>query len=352
MHGRPCSGAGCDEDLIRVPKETRNKGRVTAGQRDAEQVPRYAGHRDADKFRVTKKHMNKPESRLSNSSLIAAAVIVVVLGVVYWSSMRMLVRVWDEPDYSHGYLVPFFAAFLLFLRRDMIQLDNQRGVVLGAILVFTSALFFVAAGVLGFKLIGAFSLIPAIAGIVLMIGGWSMLRWSWPVIVFLIFMIPLPMSLETMATQPLRRIGTIASTYILQTAGLKAIAEGNVIQLSEQPIGVAEACSGLRMMMTSLALAFGLVFIIQRPWWERALIVVSAVPIAIITNVIRIVVTGFCYEFLSSDAAEHVFHNLAGYFMPPIALGLLWLEMEILSRLTIERGSGPTLLSPVAKPAQ
>ena len=149
--------------------------------------------------------------------------------------MRLLVDIWDTPDYSHGYLVPFFAAFLLWVRRDMIAVDNRGGAWLGAVLIFLSALFFVAAGVLGFKLIGAFSLIPAVAGIVLMVGGWSMFRWSWPAIVFLVFMIPLPMSLETMATQPLRRIGTYASTYILQTIGLPAIAEGNVILLSARP---------------------------------------------------------------------------------------------------------------------
>lgn len=294
--------------------------------------------------------MNKPNS--SSTSFLPAVAIVAVLTVVYWSSMRMLLHFWDTPDYSHGYLVPPFAAFLLWVRRDLFSMDNQGGAWLGAILIFASALFFVAAGVLGFASIGAFSLIPAIAGIVLMMGGWGMLRWSWPAILFLVFMIPLPVAIETMATQPLRRVGTMASTYILQTMGLPAIAEGNVIQLSDQKIGVAEACSGLRMLMSSAALAFGLAFMINRPLWERGLIVLSALPIAIITNVIRIVVTGICYEYFSAEAAEHFFHDLAGYFMMPIALGLLWLEMEILSRLTIERTASPTLLGPVAKPAR
>ncbi len=292
------------------------------------------------------------QAKPSSASFLPAVAIVAVLTVVYWSSMRMLLSYWDTPDYSHGYLVPPFAAFLLWVRRDTFSMDNKGGAWLGAILIFASALFFVAAGVLGFKSIGAFSIIPAIAGIVLMAGGWAMLRWSWPAILFLIFMIPLPVAIETMATQPLRRVGTMASTYILQTMGLPAIAEGNVIQLSDQKIGVAEACSGLRMLMSSAALAFGLAFMINRPLWERALIVLSAVPIAIITNVIRIVVTGICYEYLSAETAEHFFHDLAGYFMMPIALGLLWLEMEILSRLTIERSASPTLLGPVAKPAR
>ena len=280
---------------------------------------------------------------------IPVAVIIIVLVLVYWQSMRMLTRVWQTPDYSHGYLVPAIAAFLLWIRRDLLTLENTRGSWWGVPLILTSALLYVGAEVLGFKLIGVFSLIPCLAGIVLLIGGWSMIRWSWPAIIFLGFMIPLPVSLETAATYPLRRIGTIASTYILQTVGLPAIAEGNVILLSEYEIGVAEACSGLRMLMTSGALAFGLAFIIKRPLWERVLIVLSAVPIALATNVLRIAITGLCFDLVGPELADKVFHVLAGWLMMPMAVGLLWLELAILSRLTIEPQEGPAMVGALAK---
>ncbi|MHB8973545.1 MAG: exosortase/archaeosortase family protein [Pirellulaceae bacterium] len=295
--------------------------------------------------------MTHNEARTRNSIVLATAVLVLVLVAVYWPSMRMLTTYWDTPDYSHGFLVPFFAGFLLWVRRDMFKLDDRRGSWVGAALILASALFFVAAGVLGIRLIGAFSLLPALAGIVLMVGGWSMFRWAWPAIVFLGFMIPLPVALETMATQPLRRIGTLASTYILQTVGLPAVAEGNVISLSDYEIGVAEACSGLRMLMTSGALAFGLAFLIQRPLWERVIIVLSAVPIALITNILRIAITGLCFEFAGKDLADHVFHNVAGWLMMPMAVGLLWLELAILSRLTIEPQRGPAMVGTLAKQA-
>lgn len=280
--------------------------------------------------------------------LVPAALIVIVLIAAYWQSMGMLTRFWQTPDYSHGYLVPAFAALLLWIRRDMLVLDRTRSSWWGALLIVLSAAFYLAAEVLGIKLIGAFSLLPCLAGIVLLIGGWPMLRWSWPAIVFLGFMIPLPVSLESAATQPLRRIGTIASTYILQTLGLRAVAEGNIITLSEYEIGVAEACSGLRMLMTSGALAFGLAFIIKRPVWERVVIVLSAVPIALATNVLRIVMTGLCYEFFNKEVAELVFHDVAGWLMMPMAVGLLWVEMVILSRLIIEPKQGPTLAGALA----
>ncbi len=274
--------------------------------------------------------------------------IVAVLALVYAHAFRILVRIWEQPDYSHGYLVPAFAAFLLWIRRDMIPRRELSGSWWGVTLIFLSALLYLTAGILGFNLIIAFAVIPCVAGIVLLLGGWPLMRWSWPAIFFLVFMIPLPVALETMARIPLQRIGAIASTYILQTLGLPAVAEGNVIQLSDYPIGVAEACSGLRMLMTSAALTFGLAFVLQRPLWERLVILVSAVPIALITNIMRITVTGLCFEYFGQEVAEKVFHDLAGLLMMPIAVGLLWLEIAILSRLTIEPEQGPAFAGALA----
>ena len=275
----------------------------------------------------------------------AVAAVLAIAAVVFWQPMSMLVRFWRRPDYSHGYLVPFFSVFLLWVRRDMLATVQWHGTWWGAVLIGLSALLYVASGVLGIALISAFSLIPALVGMVLLLGGWPLLQWSWPALAFLVFMIPLPTFAESMATVPLRRVGTLASTYALQTMGLPAVAEGNVIMLSDYPIGVAEACSGLRMLMTSVALAFGFAFVMQRPLWERLVIVISAVPIALITNVIRITLTGLCYEYSGQELADTVFHTLAGWLMMPMAIGMLWLEMVILSRMLIEPQQGPSLSS-------
>jgi exosortase/archaeosortase family protein len=95
--------------------------------------------------------------------------------------------------------------------------------------------------------------------------------------------------------------------------------------------------------MTSAALAFGLAFVINRPIWERLVIVISAVPIALLTNVFRITLTGLAFEFFGPEVAEKVFHDLAGWLMMPMAVGLLWLEMTILSNMTIEPQQGSSL---------
>ena len=113
------------------------------------------------------------------------------------------------------------------------------------------------------------ALLPVLAGCVLLLKGRPTMRWSWPAIGFLFFMIPLPYTLEVALRGPLRRLGTLAGTYVMQTLGLPAFAEGNVINVGEVQIGVVEACSGLRMLMIFFALSTAVALLIQRPLCYR-----------------------------------------------------------------------------------
>ena len=191
------------------------------------------------------------------------------------------------------------------------------------------------------------SLLPALAGLCVLARGWRSLRWSWPAIAFLIFMLPLPFQAEVALAYPLQRVATKASTYALQTLGFPALAEGNVIHLNEVEIGVVEACSGLSMLFTFFAMATGVVLVIRRPWLDKVLIVASAIPIALIVNVVRITVTGVLHETVGSRLANLVFHDLAGWLMMPIAVGLLWLELELLARLLVEPSPANVALKPI-----
>jgi exosortase len=150
------------------------------------------------------------------------------------------------------------------------------------------------------------------------------------------FMIPMPYTFEVMMADPLQRLATVTTTFALQTLGLPAIADGNVILLNEVRIGIVEACSGLRMMVIFFALSTAVALVIRRPMWERILVAVSAVPIALVVNVMRITVTGVLHETVGSEIADAVFHDLAGWLMMPLALLVLGLELAILKRLLIE----------------
>lgn len=275
-----------------------------------------------------------PEQRSVIGLAVGAAVVVLW---AYWPTFMTLWNTWSaNPQYSHGYLVPLFAAVLLWFRKEYLPALPLTPSWWGLAVVGLAFLMRLGGAFLYFEWLEEVSLLPCLAGLVLMVGGWPALRWAWPGIGFLIFMVPLPHRLEAWLPNQLQTIATRASTFTMQTLGLPAFSEGNTIMLNETRIGVVEACSGLSMLMIFIALSTAVAFVIKRPAWEKVLILLSAIPIALIANVTRITVTGILYETSDPKVAEMVFHDLAGWLMMPLALGVLWLELKLLGRLLVE----------------
>ncbi len=269
--------------------------------------------------------------------LFALAVVAAGLVWAHWPAMEEMAQRWArDPQYSHGYLVPFFALILLWLRRQGLAGISLRPTAWGFPLLAAGIALQLAGAYFYFSWLEAVALLPCLAGAVLLVGGFGALRWAWPAIGFLAFMIPLPYRLEVALAGPLQRMAVLASTFFLQTLGLPALADGNVILLSEVEIGVVEACSGLRMLVVFFALSTALALIIRRPLWEKTLLVASAVPIALIVNVIRITATGVLHDQVNSEVANAFFHDFAGWLMMPLALGMLWVELQVLRRLFLE----------------
>lgn len=300
-------------------------------------------------------------------SVLAWLPVGVLLGALlwsYWPALGQMAHKWNhDPQYSHGYLVPLFSIALLWLRRDRLEVEKLSPSLWGLPILLAGIVMRLAAGYFYFEWFSPLSLIPCIAGVCLLAGGWRAFRWSWPAIGFLFFMIPLPYTLEVALRGPLRRIGTLTSTYLMQTMGMPALAQGNVIHVGNHPpIGVAEACSGLNMLMTFFALSVAVAFLIERPWWQRAVVVVSAVPVALVSNVVRITVTGVMHILLADrvihlglgdwvlfhregpEFVNEFFHDWAGLvLMMPLALVLLGAELWLLWRLVIVEEEGEPL---------
>jgi exosortase len=180
------------------------------------------------------------------------------------------------------------------------------------------------------------AVLPYLAGIALLLGGWRILAWAWPSIAFLAFMIPLPYRVEYALGSPLQFIATTVSTYLLQTLGFMAFAEGNVIQLNEARIGVVEASSGLSMLITFVALSTAAAMVVKRPLVDRVVLVASSVPVALLANIIRITATGILYDKVGVHEAETFYHDVAGWVMIPLALFMYWFEIWLLSHLLVE----------------
>jgi exosortase len=271
--------------------------------------------------------------------LIPLALLSALLLWAYWSTLVELAQHWSaDPQYSHGYLVPGFAAVLLWLRRRQLDVARLRPSVawgLG-VLAAATAVRLVAGTHFFLAWLDPVSILPALAGVCLLAGGRAALRWAWPAVAFLFFMIPLPYSISLTVAGPLQTVATQASTYALQTLGRPALAEGHVILLNEFELGIVEACSGLRMLVVFFALATALALVIRRPLWEKLVVVASAVPIALLVNILRITATGVLYEIAGKELGEAVFHDLAGWVMMPVALLLLGLELKLLRHLTVD----------------
>src|SRR5262249_35865348 len=145
-----------------------------------------------------------------------------------------------------------------------------------------------------------------LAGVTWCLGGWPLLRMAAPAIAFLGFMLPLPHRVEVALGLPLQKIATLASTYLLQMFGFTAAAEGNVIVLNDVRLGIVDACSGLGMLVTFFAMATAVVLVLNRPLLDKLIVLASAIPIAVIANVIRITATGVLSETVGGRIANIV----------------------------------------------
>ncbi|MEX2112927.1 MAG: exosortase/archaeosortase family protein [Pirellulales bacterium] len=277
---------------------------------------------------------NDPTQRVP---LITLGLSTLALVVSYWDMFSLVKEEWANPLYSHGYIVPIFAIGLLWMRfqpfRPVPVIERWAG--LGILVLGLSVRLF---GVfMTMAPLDRYSFPVSLFGLFMLVGGWHMIRWAWPAILFLLFMFPLPSVLEHNILWRLQTLASVCSTFVLQTMGVAAFRQGNLISVPGADLNIADACSGLRMLTIFGALAVAMVFLVERPWWDKFMILLSAVPIALIVNIIRITCTGLLYMAVGPDNefAKKLGHDWAGFFMMPLALGFLWIELQILERLTV-----------------
>ena len=254
----------------------------------------------------------------------------------YWSTIRELWSVWNRSDeYSIGLLVPFLAAYIAWTRREEFSRCRTRPSFLWGIVALLTAFGLRVFGL--YFLYGSaerFSLIVCLVGLILLLFGWSFLRKSITILLFLCLMLPLPRRFEAMITIPLQSWSTSSAVFCLEALDYEIIREGNIIHLGDTTVAVAEACNGLRMI-TAFFVIIGLVtLLVKRQWWEKLILIFSALPIALLCNTIRLTITSIAFTILEGEFWEKAFHDFGGYAMMPLALAIVVLELLILTKLT------------------
>ena len=250
---------------------------------------------------------------------------------IYAPVLGHLVRQWEhDPNYSHGFFVPAFSLFVVWSERARLRALPLRPSGLGLV-ILALALAVLTAGTLGAELfLARFSLLLAIAGLIVLAWGWNHLRavlFPW---LFLLLMIPIPTIVFNQITFPLQLLASRAAAYILPLLGVPVLREGNIIQLPAMALEVAEACSGIRSLMslTTLAIIYG--YLLEPRVWVRVVLALGSIPIAVIANSLRIVGTGLLVQYWDPEKAQGFFHTFSGWLIFVVSLVLLFMLHQAL----------------------
>ncbi len=267
-------------------------------------------------------------------------VLVGVLAYLYSNLFAYCYTQWLKPDYSHGFLVPLFVGYLVWHWRDRAPTRVRWPEPWGLAFLAAGIGLFVTAAITnkGKEWLQGVALVLNLYGATLLLGGWAAFRWLAPAIAFLLFMFPLPFAVEHLLGLQLQKVAAIASEFVLQTAGYATYREGVVLHVRDHTLEVEKACSGLSMLLTFAALSSGVAILVARPWVDRIIILASALPVAVLANIIRIGLTGVLYSEAGKELGDRVFHDFAGWMMMPIALAFLWAELKVLDWVWVDEG--------------
>lgn len=268
------------------------------------------------------------------------AIIGALILVLYARIGVKLVRDWyDIPDFSHGFLIPFFSAFLLWDRRKEIAAIPLAPSWAGVSLV-AAGLLELLVGIFGADLfLQRTSFVLLVAGLIWTLAGRPVLRSvKFPLLVLLLG-IPLPTIVFNQITFPLQILASTLASSLLPLAGVPVLREGNIIQLPVMQLEVAEACSGIRSLMSLFTVAVIYGYFLDRKVWRRVVLALSAIPIAVAANAARIFGTGLCVQYWDPVKAMGFFHEFSGWLMFLVSLFLLYLVHSGIRFFSGERGT-------------
>jgi exosortase len=279
-----------------------------------------------------------------------SGVFCLVTAFLFMDLLLSFMRRWmNEPQYQHGFAIPFMAAGLGWYMSDRIRPGVARSDSWGLLWVGLGVLLHILGVYIFVEFADCLGLLACITGGILLLWGRRLTIGIWPAVFFLIFMFPLPFRIERMLSAPLQLYGAEQAAWYIQMLGIPAVARGSMILMGDHKLGVAEACSGMRMLTVFVAISVGTVIVCKRSLWENSVILLSAIPIALICNVGRIVATAVAYNVFGDKMADLVFHDLSGWLMMPSAMLMLWLLLKLLDWLFIEAPEADRRLRTVAR---
>jgi exosortase len=281
--------------------------------------------------------MEDPPARYAQLLLRAAVICLLILAVYYQVLEKLVLDWWRLPDFSHGFLVPPFVAYLVWEKRETLR-NIKVAPRWSGIAVMAFGLVVLLLGVYGSELfLSRVSLIILLAGLVLFFGGSQFLKELRFALLVLLLAIPLPDILYNQITFPLQILASKLSSNLLPYFGVPVLREGNVINLPVMKLEVAEACSGIRSLMSLFTLSIFYGYFMEKSTWRRVWLALASIPIAIAANAVRILGTGLCVQYWDPEKAMGFFHEFSGWVIFLVSLVCLYIFHSAMSLFPVKR---------------
>jgi exosortase len=272
-------------------------------------------------------------SKNSRVLIFTSALIFIAVGALYWPVIVPMVKQWASDDnYSHGFLVPIISLYLAYMRKNELYSANIHPCNAGLALVLFGLMMLLLGWVATEFLTMRSSLVVVLSGSILYLWGWEIFKILLAPLCYLFLMVPIPAVLYDAAAFPLKLFVTNVSVLSMKALGIVVWQEGNILMFPNITLEVADACSGLRSIMSLLALGAAYAFVLHTLIRDRIILIVSTLPIAILTNCLRVVATGVLAQYFGSAAAEGFFHEFAGLFVFAAAVSMFLVLGSALKR--------------------
>ncbi len=276
------------------------------------------------------------KSSTNRRGLIWFALLLAASVPIFWISFVALGKAWSTAEYSHGPLIPIISLYLFLreLRQAPFSPRSARDSRPGILVIAFALLIAVFGNLVRIPDIVSYAMIIWIAGVVLAVFGWEKGKLHQLPVLHLVFMLPLPQFVYWKLTIILQHLSSVIGVWFVDMAGVSVYLEGNVIDLGVYKLQVAEACSGLRYLFPILSFTYLTAILYRGPFWHKAVLMLSAVPLTVLMNSFRIGVIGILVDRYGIEQAEGFLHFFEGWVIFLCCIGILFLLAMVLQRMT------------------
>lgn len=254
--------------------------------------------------------------------------------MLFYDSLAYMVRVWSDNEvYSYGFFIPVVSLFMIWQKKNLLELIHFKGSWSGILMILLGIGVYFLGELSTLYIIMHYSCLIVIAGLVLAFTGWQGFRVIRIPILFLVFMIPLPVFFLSIISLQLQLLSSQIGGAIIKLMGLSVVVEGNIIDLGNMKLQVADACSGLHSLFPLMAMGFIAAYFFKGVFWKRTIIFLSAIPIAILANSFRIGLTAIMVKYWGESILDGFIHSLTGFFVVNASVGVIITEIWLLAKI-------------------